>query len=193
MAAGSHPVASSLRGACIIEPATQGDYDGLCALYCIVNAIRLVMAPHRELTREEGRALFRAGVRFLERQSALTEATLYCVNEWVWPKLAKRLVAKAQEAAERPIVFEHAPLSEDAPIHRTLHRIEGMIASGKAPCVFLRGRTRHYTVISGYTPLSLKLFDSFGYHWVLRRSCGTQTPRSVHRFHVQSILTVAAP
>ena len=177
----------------MMEPATQGDYDGLCALYCIINGIRLVLAPQRELTRGEERALFRAGVRFLDRQSALTEATLYCVNEWVWPKLAKRVVAKAQDFAERPIILEHTSLSEDAPIHRTLHRIEGMIASGKAPCVFLRGKYRHYSVISGYTPLSLKLFDSFGYHWVLRKSCGAEAPTSLHRFHMQSIITIAAP
>lgn len=72
--------------------------------------------------------------------------------------------------------------------------IEGMIISGKAPCVFLRGKSRHYTVISGYTPSSLRLFDSFGYHRVLRRSCGTAgTPGTLHRFHVQSIIALTAP
>jgi hypothetical protein len=132
-------------------------------------------------------------VRFLERQGALPEALLYCVDEWVWTKLAKRIVARAQDSAERPIILERVPLPEDAPIHETLHRIERMIASGKAPCVFLRGKYRHYSVISGYTPLSLKLFDSVGYHWVMRRSCGTRKPSSLHRFHVQSVITIAAP
>ncbi len=189
MASGSHPTMCSLRGAKMIQPVTQGSYDGLCGLYCIINAIRLVMAPHRQLRHEEVRTLFTAGVRFLERRGSLSEAVHSCVGERDWPKLAKRIVATAESMAGREILLEQPAFSTDAPFPRTLGRIERMIVSGKAPCVFLRGRYRHYSVISGYTPLSLKLFDSIGHHWVWRRSCGTTaTPMSLHRFHVQTLV-----
>ena len=189
-----HPGAYSLPGAHIIEPLNQGDSDGLCGLYCLINAIRIVMAPHRELEREEVRALFRSGVGFLARRGTLLEAVHSCVGEREWPKLARHLVATAQDIVDRPILLERARLSKGAAIHETIRNIERMITAGKAPCVFLRGKSRHYTVISGYTPLSLRLFDSFGYHRVLRGSCGTaRTPGSLHRFHLQSIMTLAAP
>lgn len=177
----------------MIEPATQGDYDGLCALYCIINAIRLVMAPRKELTREEVRALFTAGVRFLEQNGSLAEALHSCVSKKIWPKLAERIVATAQPMAQRSILLERPKLSKDAPIQDTFCRIERMIASGKAPCMFLRGKYRHYSVISGYTPASLRLFDSYGHRWVWRQSCGTTaTPAALHRIHVQSIIALSA-
>ena len=194
MARELHSDAYSLPGAHIIEPLNQGDSDGLCGLYCLINAIRIVMAPHRELEREEVRALFTAGVGFLARQGTLLEAVHSCVGEREWPKLARHLVATAQDIVERPILLERIRLSKGVAIQETIRNIEGMINSGKAPCIFLRGKSRHYTVISGYTPSSLRLFDSFGYHRVLRRSCGTvRTPGSLHRFHVQSIIAVTAP
>lgn len=194
MARRSQPGAFSLAGANLIEPVTQGDLDGLCGLYCLINAIRVVMAPHRELKREEVRAMFTAGVRFLDRQGTLPETVHSCIGERDWPKLARRLVATAQNIVDRPILLERARLSKGVETAETIQSLEQMIASGKAPCIFLRGKSQHYTVISGYTPSSLKLFDSFGYHRVLRRSCGTaRTAGSIHRFHLQSIITLAAP
>ena len=194
MGRGSHPTACSLPGAYLIQPATQGDYDGLCGLYCIINAIRLVMAPHRELKRNELRALFVAGVRFLQRRGSLPNAVHSCVRERDWPKLATRIVSKAQRLTLRPIVLERPGLSDDEPIDETLRLIERMIISGKAPCVFLRGKSRHYSVVSGYTAISLRLFDSYGYRRVLRRSFGAAgATTSLHRFHMQSIMTLMAP
>lgn len=188
----SHPPSCSLPGAHIIEPATQGDYDGLCGVYCIINAIQIVLAPHRELRREEIRALFTAAISFLAQHGSLPEALASCVSERVWPKLAERMVAEAQAIVERAIRVERQRLSKDASVDEALYRIEGMIVAGKAPCVFLRGKYRHYSVISGYTPVSLKLFDSFGHHWVLRRACGTtSTQVSLHRLHVPSIVALA--
>lgn len=189
----SHPTACSLPGARMIQPADQGDYDGLCGLYCIINAVRLVMAPHRQLNRDEARALFVAGVRFLQRRGSLPNAVHSCVREREWPKLAARIVSKAQTLTLRPITLEQPGLPDDTSIDDTLLRIEMMINAGKAPCVFLRGKARHYSVVSGYTPVSLRLFDSFGHKRILRRSCGTaRAATSLHRFHLQSILTLTA-
>lgn len=194
MAARAHPPAWSLPGAAMIQPAGQGDYDGLCGLYCIVNAIRLVLAPHGELSRTEVKGLFAEGVRFLARRGNLPEAVHSCVAEREWPKLVEHMSGAAQAVADRSIHVEQPRLSKHESIHDALCRIEGIIRAGRAPCVFLRGKYRHYSVISGYTPVSLKLFDSFGYRWLLRRSCGTTlTPESLHRLHTPSIIALSAP
>ncbi len=194
MVRGSQSGTCSLPGANLIDPVTQGDLDGLCGLYCLINAIRIVMAPHQELKREEVRAMFTAGVHFLARQGTLPETVNSCIGERDWPKLARHLVATAQKIVDRPILIERTTLSKYAACHETIRDIERMITAGKAPCVFFRGKARHYTVISGYTPLSLRLFDSFGYHRVLRGSCGTAgTSGTLHRFHLQSIIALTAP
>jgi hypothetical protein len=194
VAQGPHPNAYSLPGARLIHPLTQGDSDGLCGLYCLINAIRIVTAPHRELKRKDIRMLFTAGVRFLARRGSLPEAVHSCVGEREWPKLARHLVKLAQETCGRPILLERAKLLKGAGFDETSRDLTRIIASGAAPCVFLRGKTRHYTVISGYTPLSFRLFDSFGYHRVLRRSCGTRgAPGLRHHFHLRSIISLRAP
>jgi hypothetical protein len=133
-------------------------------------------------------------VRFLARQGSLPEAVHSCIGERDWPKLARHLVEIAQDTGGRPIALEHARLPNRVGIAETSRSITEMITSGAAPCVFLRGKTRHYTVISGYTPSSFKLFDSFGFHRVLRRSCSTtEAPGPRHRFHLRSIISLSAP
>ena len=121
----------------------------------------------------------------------MPEAVHSCARDPDWPKLACRLVAKAQDLVQRPICIEPCAPTKSATIQDTLLRIEQMIVSGKAPCVFFRGISRHYSVISGYTPLSLLLFDSFGYCRVLRRSCETtETATLAHRYQLRGVFGV---
>lgn len=187
------PAAWSLRGARMIEPVSQGDYDGLCGLYCIINAIRLVAAPYRELEHEEVRHLFKAGVAFLAKRGSLPSAVHSAVRKSVWPSLAKRMakVASALDGIRIELAWPLAPGSAAADSVLTLERL---ITSGQAPMIFMRGKYRHYTVISGYTPASFKLFDSFGYHWVRRSSCslGNSDRPTLHRFHIESLIAVSA-
>lgn len=186
------PHTHSLPGVRLIKPAAQGDYDGLCALYCLINAVRVVLAPHRVLRHEDVRSLFTEGVHLLARRGGLASAVHSCVAEEDWPQLAESVVKAAQPMADRKIRLDRPRLPTREATRETLHRIDALIASGQAPCVFLRGQTRHYTVISGYTPSSLKLFDSFGYRRVLRSSCGTRKHDSrLHRLHLHSIFTVS--
>lgn len=176
----------------LIQPAAQGDYDGLCALYCVINAVRLVLAPHRELAPEEVKALFAAGISLLVRRGSLPTAVPSCVPERDWPTLAASVVRAAQAMSDRPLRTERPGLPGKETASKSLLTLNSLVASGKAPCVFLRGKTRHYTVISGYTPASLRLFDSFGYRRVLRSCCGTRKDDTrLHRLHLRSIVTVS--
>lgn len=136
--------------------------------------------------------LFAAGVGILARRGGLLTAVRSCVTEQDWPRLAASVVKAAQPMADRLIRLErpHLPTIEGGP--EILNRIGSLVASGRAPCVFLRGWSRHYTVISGYTPASLVLFDSFGYRRVLRSSCGTRKRENKrHRLHLKSVFTVS--
>lgn len=186
------PDAWSLRGARMIEPVSQGDYDGLCGLYCIINAFRLVSAPYEELSRDTVKALFKAGVTFLARRGRLSRAVQSAVEEGTWPRLADHMATEARRLGFC-IVLEQSLKHNRMASADITRLIERLITSGKAPMVFMRGKYRHYSVISGYTPASFKLFDSFGYHWVRRSSCSIDPAAiSVHRFHVPSLIAVSA-
>jgi hypothetical protein len=187
------PEAWSLRGARMIEPVSQGDYDGLCGLYCIINAIRLVAAPYEDLNHEQVRSLFKTGVDFLAERGTLSAAVQSAVGEATWPYLAERVARVTRDLGSVRVELAW-PLNPSASRAEIVETIERLITSGKAPMVFMRGKYRHYSVISGYTPASFKLFDSFGYHWVRRSSCSIARGEkpTLHRFHVESLISVSA-
>ena len=187
------PEAWSLRGARMIEPVSQGDYDGLCGLYCIINAIRLVVAPYRDLSHGDVAQLFKAGVKFLDRRGSLPTAVHSAVGKAAWPLLAEH-VADAAHKLGRFRIDLSQPITSRSANSAVIRGLERLITSGQAPMVFMRGKYRHYTVISGYTPASFKLFDSFGYHWVRRSSCNLAKTdkRTLHRFHIDSLIAVSA-
>lgn len=183
----------SLPGTALIQPLAQGDVDGLCGLYCILNAIRLVMAPLRKTKRKEARALFAAGVHSLEQADCLAEAVHSCVGRERWQRLARSMVGDAREILDHPIRLRKPKLAAHTSARELIVCIEDMIASGEAPCVFFRGKYRHYSVICGYTSLSLRLFDSFGHHRMLKRTCSTgRLSTSLHRLHVPSLISISA-
>lgn len=183
---------ANLPGVRLIEPLHQGDYDGLCGLYCIINAVRLVLAPHHDLTDEEVRSLFWTGVRYLDSEGSLSKALRLSVGRRLWPKLAERIRSRAEQITNIRIVFDR-PKEALATPEEALAAIETMIVAKQAPMVFMRGKYRHYSVVCGYTLKSLRLFDSYGYQWVRRASCGpADCTTSLHRFHLASMIAVRA-
>lgn len=186
------PEAWSLRGAHMIDPISQGDYDGLCSLYAIINAIRLVTAPLKELSDDEGKSLFKAGVNFLAKRGRVANAVHSGVGQATWPQLAQHL-ARAAVRLRVPIFLEQPFTKSNMPAEAAARTIEQLITAGKAPVVFMRGKYRHYSVISGYTPFSFKLFDSFDYHWVRRSSCSLdEVSVALHRLHVPSLIAFSS-
>lgn len=186
------PEAWSLRGARLIYPISQGDYDGLCSLYAIINAIRLVMAPKSELSDDDGKALFRAGITFLAERGKIAKALHSGVDQATWPKLTDH-IARTAARMQVPVLLEQPFAKSDLPAETVPRTIERLITAGKAPVLFMRGKHRHYSVISGYSPFSFKLFDSFDYHWVRRLSCSfDDVTLALHRLHLPSLVAVSS-
>lgn len=153
-----------------------------------------MLAPHRELTTKEVRSLFSSGIKYIDSEASLSRAVRFSVGRRLWPRLAERLSIRAQAMTGIPLILDQ-PLSSAAlsSPEEAFGAIEKMILRKQAPMAFVRGKYRHYSVVCGYTPVSLRLFDSYGYHWVRRSSCGTaESPKSLHRFHMASLIAVSA-
>ncbi|WP_242097662.1 hypothetical protein [Sphingomonas sp. CROZ-RG-20F-R02-07] len=175
---------------------SQGDLDGLCGLYAAINGLRLLLAPVRQLKRHESKRLFHTGVTLLIEHDLLPSAVVEGFGDKLWRALVQRLVEEASVIADRTIAV-HQPLAKLVRPTRsaTFAAIEVALAAGQPVLADLSGRHEHFTVISGYSPYSLFLYDSGRLCWLPRASCSIGRARS-RRHHINprslTILSIQA-
>lgn len=173
----------------LLEPVLQGELDGLCGVWSIINAIRLVAAPQVVLSRQQTRTLFAAAASFLDENDALVQAVTRTVKKELWPRLARHLVEHGTSVAGVPLILEQ-PLARQHKARRAaLAAIELMILEAEVPVVRVTGELSHYTVICGYSPASLRLFDSYELHHLRKSACAVKPATGArHRLHVETML-----
>ena len=154
-----------------MQPFHQGDLDSLCGLYAAINALRLVLAPVRRVKRPEALNWFRTGLEFLGKTGNLQDIIGDGIGPPEWLELMEMLAAVAGCRVE---IVQPLRCSARATRSRMYGAIEDAIVRGQPVLITLSGVHDHYTVVSGFSPFSLWLFDS-GHLQRLRRSdCGTQ-------------------
>lgn len=165
--------AAYMAAARTLIPLQQGRLDGLCGLYAIVNALRLVLPRTRPLTQSEAEAVFGCGVNVLETHGQLAWATIWGVRHSIWKRL---VAAMSREVAQITCVTVQPrwPLRGSSSTSRTqlFAVIETAIERHQPVLVSVAGTLNHYTVICGYGLTRLRLFDSNGHQWLGRGSCG---------------------
>jgi hypothetical protein len=154
-------------------PFLQGDLDGLCGLYAIVNACRYLYGS--SLTESVGRELFDVLVRDLATHE---RRPLNTIAGGIRPRTLQRLIPTAQAflydrfsiciKAERLVRLPRPPRTLSA-AWRTL---TDRFASGSIAILSLMGAKDHWTVAISITPTRLVLLDSDGVADP-RRSCAT--------------------
>lgn len=171
-----------LRSARLLEPLQQGDELSLCGLYAIMNALRLACEPIRPLSRADVRQLFEAGIDFLEAEEALSAAIFTGIDAGLWRRLGKHLHWAAGEATGL-LVTQHRPFERRARVSRIdlIAEVQRCLLREQPVMCELGGAYDHYTVICGYSPTNLLLFDSYGFARVAIAACGIQRAASSHR------------
>lgn len=174
-----------------IDPLTQGELDGLCGLYAIINAIRLAYAPSLTIELREARHLFTQGIGFLGDQGWLGPSVKNGMRRKRQTNLAVMLADCAFRDLGRPISIR--PLSVS--LAKQADVIWNEIETGHPVCALFGGALDHYTVLSGVSDTRYQFFDSTGLSWVRRSSCefsgGKKKAR--HRIKRRSLFSVAAP
>lgn len=143
----------------------QGDFDSLCGLYSIVNAIRLAALPLRPLTSRQATGLFNSGIDYLQERRLLHRVIASGMQTRLWISLVRRLCHHAESPS---LTFECVlPPYHGKPIQlaEAQRWIEQSLKS-QAPVLILLERQDHFSVISGMTDKRLHLFDSWSYHYV---------------------------
>lgn len=156
-----------------LKPLRQGQVDGFCGVYAVLNAVRLLAYPDRQLHPAESRRIFRKAVHILSRHRLLKMAATLGLDPKPWQTMLDNLMPEIESIAGFPIrqrqVFEaKAGLKASTAIAA----IRNCIDQGCPIVLILDGVYDHWTVIAGYSHHRLHLFDSDGYRWINPASVG---------------------
>jgi len=171
-------------------PFEQGEFDGLCALYSVINGIRLAFASQRPLSYAHCQTLFFEGIAFIEAKGRLASTITEGTNFIFWFSLQGHLCKVASDLSGQTITIER-PFKTSKFVRLEQLKAKVLECSSQGlPCLAaLAGRYKHYTVIQGATPTRIHLFDSYGYRWVNWANVRTssKTGAQAHVFRPSSL------
>lgn len=179
-----------LHAAELIDPHQQGEYDRLCGLYAIINAIRLAMATRRAFSTQESRSLFRDGISFLRDAGELASSVDTGMEIDLWSRLSAHICERASIVARAKITSRRS-LRPAAKAEEIFEEIAKLILDQIPVMILLSGAYAHYTVICGIHPKRIHFFDSFGYCWVNKEVCGTEMELPLRRHQIDGMSVIA--
>ena len=150
-----------------LQPLEQGDLDGLCGLYAVINAVRLVVYPDHILTPGMLGRLFERGLSTLSHKRKLKQTVTHGIDNTLWLLMCRAVIAEAEMLVERRIAI--CPLiGKDRPwrTREAVGNIKRAIRHDRPVLICLEGRLDHCSVVVGSSATRLYLFDSAGRHWI---------------------------
>jgi len=147
------------------KPYQQGDLDGLCGVYALVNAVDYLCGP---LSRRKAIQLFEQILTHLEAKAPLASR---CTNGIVINEIAGIL---------KTVICQHYPIQRYKPFHRqpwvnksryikTLR--EFLQQPNTIVLLALEGYHSHWTLVHQITDKTLMTYDSSEIHYVLINNC----------------------
>lgn len=165
-----------------VEPAYQGEFDGLCGVYAIINAIRLLCPELDEATTKQ---LFKRllatlhkreddpvapvwrGMRMPTLKRLAKEAKRYMRDEYGIPLKTRRWGRQRRKAITTlPLLWRG---------------LEKQLSRQRVPIIGFGGRIQHWSVAQGLTPKLVRLCDSMAMNAIRRKSC--RLPRNGKEFN----------
>jgi hypothetical protein len=143
------------------KPFEQGDLDGLCGVYAVVNAARLAAHPHRRLPAAECRGLFAALLAELAEEGRLRGFVAAGLGNRVLARLLRRAGQWLRKRHGLALEVRRPFAKRDQPGPEACLRAlaEHLARPGTAAIV---GSDEHWTVVRAVTPKRLLLADSDG-------------------------------
>lgn len=165
-----------------LKPLRQGELDGLCGLYAGINALRLLFAAERPLSRRQVKALFETGIVHLADIAPLPAAIVGGLEHQTWEGLLQALVTEVTRMTGRTILVTRPLRKVTHPSRsKTFDAMESAIRGMHPVLIELSGVHQHFTVVCGYSASRLVLFDSGTLYWLTCRSCTVRTGQTRRR------------
>jgi hypothetical protein len=168
------------------KPLRQGDLDGLCGVYAVINAVRCVQPKFSKAIAER---LFKVLMLAL---AADDQAKLGKPGRAVYCGINRTVLAKLLGTASRHLAVKHnirfdVERLPGRPHHQTgspwtieqlTVRLRAHLCQGGVAIIALRGRFAHWSVIVAVTPKQFRLRDSDGLHTIRRADCVIKLDRA---------------
>ena len=153
----------------LISPYQQGQLDFLCGLYALLNALRLLYAPNRLLSRRACEKLFALGLESLGSRPTASYAAHCGMSIERQAKLAK-LILRSTGLQNLPQVLLRPALPRITSVGELDGAVRSAISHGDVLLVCFEGRLSHHSVIVGVSASRVVLSDSIGMHFVSKAS-----------------------
>lgn len=153
------------------KPFRQGDLDGLCGVYSIVNSVRL-LCP--EVDQDAAEWLFSELMHALPGLgSEPREIVTGGIGRRQLSQLLRRAVRCMIDEYEIHLTVSRLPkeLRQSIDLHELWAWLGGRISTTGVAILGLGGRHDHWTVAMGVTAQQIKLFDSGEESVLRRRNC----------------------
>jgi len=166
-----------------IKPKRQGDLDGLCGVYSIINAM---CAVYKRKKIDKYR-LFKHLLLTLEKDTTVTAAILDGTYKKHLNNMMETAVAYVGKKHGARItinpLFKH---NSNISLKSYWKTLQEFLSKSKRRCVIVgyRGKHDHWTVIYDVTNDALKLLDSGGTKRIRRHSCQVGKPYTDKYYHL---------
>lgn len=178
-----------LEGAQCSAPYQQGDLDGLCGLYAIVNALHVIRTPGRGMAKREAQGLFVAGLTYLNRRTNLHRYGGDGMPPAMLHRLAVHLAARANQVTGGNVSIKR-PVPRPWKRAALLSTIDNALHRGAPVIIAFEKAHDHYSVIVGSTANRYRLFDSSMLQWIARDSLGISKSKRRHQVSAGGLLIV---
>ncbi len=155
-----------------LKPYRQGRLDGLCGVYALINALRL-LCPR--LDEDACERAFCTLIRARARQTASPSASpLTVISGGLSRRELLRLIGSWQRfaAKELGVILTVSRLKVPEPTLRGIWRGLSRALDGKSVVILgLDGAERHWTIVYAATERTLRVTDSSGLRMIFRSQC----------------------
>ena len=156
------------------RPRRQGDSDGLCGLYAVLNALRLVYEPHGGLSATHERLIWASLVRYADRKWRFTRLFLGGTQTHQFLDLARYGAKLAHRETGKKIVLKQLQRIEIPANAPALPSVVRVLLSKGCRSILAGLECKefsHWTVIAGVTDATVQVLDSGGYHFLRLKGC----------------------
>ena len=165
-----------------MSPFRQGDLDGLCGIYVIINCVRF-LCP--EANSKFLGKLFRVLVQSLEREVDKPLAVLWRgIEQPVLLGLIECCIAYVRKkfGIKLRVKSPRRPLRKAKSVAKIWRGVGKSVSKKRVAILSIEGFISHWTAVCAVTPKTMRLFDSSGQR-VLRSYC-CSVARKGKRYHL---------
>lgn len=172
------------------EPLRQGDLDGLCGIYAIINSIRLLC---RRANARFCAKLFRFLLKALERRRRRPIAI-------IWQGMSSRILRALLDESfafvrkHLGITLQRSRLPKKIRKQKSLsilwQHLGGRMKQHRVAILCVDGIYSHWTVVQAVTQKTIRLLDSSGSRFLRRDSCAIAPNRKRFQLDAGAIVLV---